>query len=367
MRNKDVLFVIGGLGFGGQERALSTLANSLADRGFRITIICLFVTPMAFPLHDSIQVRWPKIDRSRMNKWKYSLEMLIHVRAVIRQSKAALIVSFGDWYNSFTLVASFGLSRDVILANRMGPELQLGPALEAANKVLYRFAKGIVVQTERAKAIIRKRYRCKSIWVVPNAVEMYQVTEIRRRENVVISVGRLSREKGHATLLKAFARLHAPAWRLQLVGEGPELLNLKALARELCISDSVEFVGRQTDVWAYLSRAEVFVLPSFYEGFPNALVEAMSVPLCCVAADCIAGPREIVDDGSNGFLFTPGDERQLAGILERLVADKEQRVRIEGEAIKVRDRFSKDAAVQQFLRVIESFREEGKSGTQCRS
>ena len=78
-----IVFVIGGLGVGGQERALSTLANSLADRGYRVKIVCLFLTPVAFPLRECIEVVWPEIDRRKMGKILYALRIVRYLRRAI--------------------------------------------------------------------------------------------------------------------------------------------------------------------------------------------------------------------------------------------------------------------------------------------
>jgi len=352
MLDKKIVFVIGGLGFGGQERALSTLANSLADRSYRITIICLFLTPIAFPLRESIAIRWPTINRSQIGKLQYALRALHYLRDAIRQTDADVVVSFGDWYNSFTILSSLGLSRRVVVASRMGPELRLGPLLDTANRLLYRFAKTVIVQTERAKQIVAKRYSCKSITVMPNAVEMYCGPQTGQREKTVISVGRLSREKGHQTLLEAFSKVDAPDWQLELVGDGPERQRLERFAKELGIEERVHFLGSQRDVWRFLAKAEIFVLPSLYEGFPNALVEAMSVPLCCVASDCVAGPREIIAHGESGFLVEPGNEGELAKILARLIRDPELRARTAKKGLTVRNMYGAERIADEWLKTI---------------
>ncbi len=238
-----VVFVIGGLGFGGQERALSTLANLLVDRGHHVTIVCLFLTPVAFPLREGIKVVWPRIDRQKMGKIQYAFRSVRYLRNVIVRADAEVVVSFGDWYNSFTIISLLGSSRRVVVSSRMGPELRLGLVLDTANAVLYRFAAKVMVQTKRAKEIFERRFSCERIFVVPNAVELYGGPKVVERQKVIISIGRLSREKGHGMLLSAFSMLDAPSWRLVLVGDGPERERLECLAIRLGIRERVEFLG----------------------------------------------------------------------------------------------------------------------------
>jgi GalNAc-alpha-(1->4)-GalNAc-alpha-(1->3)-diNAcBac-PP-undecaprenol alpha-1,4-N-acetyl-D-galactosaminyltransferase len=349
-----IVFVIGGLGLGGQERALSTLANSLADRGYRVKIVCLFLTPVAFPLRECIEVVWPEIDRRKMGKILYALRIVRYLRRAIADSDAEVVVSFGDWYNSFTIVSLLGLSRKVVVSSRMGPELKLGLLLDAANVVLYRFAHKVIVQTERAREIFAKRYSCKRIFVVPNAVEMYSGPRESERDKVVVSVGRLSREKGHAVLIKAFSKLDAPSWRLVLIGDGPAREGLESLGNKVGIGERVQFLGSRKDIWDVLAKAEIFVLPSFYEGFPNALIEAMSVPLCCVASDCVAGPSEIIKHGESGFLFQPGSDIELAKILRRIVNDDALRASVAERGLTVRERYAPERVAREWMEALSA-------------
>lgn len=349
---KVICFVIGGLGVGGQERQLITLANAIHASGYHVVIVCLFDTDIVFPISPEIRVIFPGITRGSYSKFMYALRIFFYLRKVLRVARPDVIVSFGDWYNSFTILATRGLERNVYLANLMGPELRLGYLLDNANRLLYRLAKGVIVQTERAKHIIDARFSPREVTVIPNGIEMYPGVPERAKEKIVISVGRLSREKGHQTLLEAFSKVDAPDWQLELVGDGPERQRLERFAKELGIKERVHFLGSQRDVWRFLAKAEIFVLPSLYEGFPNALVEAMSVPLCCVASDCVAGPREIIAHGESGFLVEPGNEGELAKILARLIRDPELRARTAKKGLTVRNMYGAERIADEWLKTI---------------
>lgn len=352
--NKNVLFVIGGLDFGGQERALCTLANSLESRGLGVTIICLFQTPIAFSLNRSIEVVQPAFLRDQLSKYMYALKALAYLRRQVQARSPDVVVSFGDWYNSFTITACLGLGKSVHIASRMGPELKLGRFLELANRFFYRFAESMFVQTDRAKEILSSKYKCKRFCVVPNLVNMAPAIRMAPGEKVVISVGRLSREKGHAILVRAWSRVVAPGWRLRIIGAGPEAGSLKELTEELGLAGSVEFPSALSNIWRDLSNAEIFCLPSFYEGFPNALVEAMSVPLCCVASNCVAGPAELITHGHNGYLFDPGDYNQLANLLGDLVEQHETRQHLAQNALEVRTRLTYDNVLDSWITFLFS-------------
>ena len=141
----------------------------------------------------------------------------------------------------------------------------------------------------------------------------------------VICVGRLSPEKGQTGLLRAFARLRAkhPDAVLRLVGDGPDRDALERLAVELGIDGAVSFAGRlpEQETLAEIARADMLVLPSFMEGLPIVLMEAMALGVPVISSR-IAGIPELVTDGKTGLLFAPSDWDELAQCIERLLSDK---------------------------------------------
>jgi glycosyltransferase involved in cell wall biosynthesis len=142
---------------------------------------------------------------------------------------------------------------------------------------------------------------------------------------ILVCVGRLSPEKGQAGLLEAFARLRERHQELQLhlVGDGPDRPVLEALAADLGIGGQVTFLGRMTenDAIAEIARSDILVLPSFMEGLPIVLMEAMALGVPVVASR-VAGIPELVEDGTGGLLFTPSGWDELARCIERLLTDK---------------------------------------------
>lgn len=98
-------------------------------------------------------------------------------------------------------------------------------------------------------------------------------------------MGRLEKVKGHEYLIKAFAKIEDQDWELSIVGDGSERPYLENLTKVLNIDNKVIFHGHLRDFRKQLSEAKIFVLPSLSEGFPNALIEAMSLPLPCISTD----------------------------------------------------------------------------------
>ena len=133
---------------------------------------------------------------------------------------------------------------------------------------------------------------------------------------VIISAGRLTRQKDFPTLLRAFATLRAKRpCRLVILGEGKDRAKLEALADELGIAADVALPGHVDNPFAWMAAADLFVLSSIWEGFGNVLAEALAVGTPVVATDCPSGPREILRDGRLGPLVTPGDADALASAM----------------------------------------------------
>jgi glycosyltransferase involved in cell wall biosynthesis len=140
----------------------------------------------------------------------------------------------------------------------------------------------------------------------------------------IISVGRLSAEKGQAGLLEAFATVAGsdPDLELILVGDGPERQRLRAITDRLGISGRVIFAGRlgEREALDQIARADILVLSSFMEGLPIVLMEAMATGTAVIASR-VAGIPELVEDGKSGLLFTPSNWDELASCIRRLAGD----------------------------------------------
>jgi glycosyltransferase involved in cell wall biosynthesis len=145
----------------------------------------------------------------------------------------------------------------------------------------------------------------------------------------ILAIGRLDAQKGFDVLLNAFAvvRRHYP-WRLVLVGDGPEREALHALARRSGLDDAVEWIGAIRNPFPYYRWADLVVMPSRFEGFPNVALEAMSCGKPVICANCKTGPREVTQNGRYGMLVKVNDVDSLAEAILTLGADAERRVQL---------------------------------------
>jgi len=187
----------------------------------------------------------------------------------------------------------------------------------------------------------------------PNRIRAETMSEFgwKEADPFIISVGRLEPEKNYELLIRAVERLRArfPAIRCLLVGEGRSREQLVSLAESLDLGDRVKLAGARDDIADLLGAADIFVLSSFKEGLPVALLEAMAAGKGIVATS-VGGIPEAIRGGENGFLVPSGDLDALAEAIGRLAADTALRERL-GRA--ARAEAMRAYAIEKIVRRIE--------------
>ncbi len=321
---------------GGAERAMLDVARGLAQRGLPVDMA---LVQAKGPYLDLLPggVRLIDLDSRRC------LTSLPRLLRYMRRERPRLLISTLPEANTVALIARRALGGRVPVAARRANTftmeyanaalkdrvtLRLERRLLSSADVVVVNSHGVADDLKRsAPAISRQVHVIHNPVVWPDHAEK-AMAPVKHPwfggagPPVVLSAGRLTPTKGHATLLEAFAELvkSRPA-RLVTLGEGPERGRLLELARKLGIERSVDFPGFQVNPFGYMARAKVFALASTYEGFPNVLVQAMACGTPVVSTDCASGPREILEGGRWGRLAPVGDHHALAkAMLETLDA-----------------------------------------------
>ncbi len=325
--------VIAHLGIGGAQKVLVTLANAWAERGWRVTLIAVGGSVDSyFPVHprvirQSLDLKAPSSNLA--SALRNNARRLLQLRRVVRASRPDVVLSFLSATNVLTMLATRGLGVPVIVSERSDPQRQALPAAWRALRWLtYPMARHVVVQGEQARAGLAWPSRARSV-VARNPVLL--PTGMRPRDQpVVVGVGRLVPLKRFDLLIRAFAANAAafPDWRLVVWGDGPERSRLEALALELGLADRVALPGRTAMPGAWLDHAGIFALTSRYEGFPNALAEAMAAGLAVLSTACPVGPRAMIRHEVDGLLVGNGDLQELSDALGRLMSDPALRRRL---------------------------------------
>lgn len=343
-----LLFFIASLQCGGAERVSATLCNRLAGDGWDVTVATFDdgTVPPFFPLDPGVRHVALGLQRTStgvLHSVANNLRRLPRLRRFVAAERPDRIVSFIDGTNVLALLAAAGTGIPVVVSERIDPAHHTIPLpWRVLRRLTYPRARAIVLQTRASAAYFPASWASR-IAVVPNPVPPAppppRPVEPERR---IVAMGRLERQKGFDLLLRAFepvARAH-PDWNLVILGEGPERGALERQAAAPGLAGRVALPGREADAAAALRRSSLFVLSSRYEGFPNALCEAMACGLPVVSFDCPSGPREIVRDGVDGVLVPPGDVAALAAAIEALVADPARRSALGGRAAEISERFS---------------------------
>jgi glycosyltransferase involved in cell wall biosynthesis len=170
---------------------------------------------------------------------------------------------------------------------------------------------------------------------------------------IITTVGRLSRQKNHRLLLKAVSLIRQnERVRLWLIGDGEERARLQDLARTLGLEEDILFWGFQANPYKYVARSAVFVLSSLYEGFPNALIEAMAVGVPVVSTDCPTGPSEIIEHGRTGLLVPVNDTRAMADAILCIMQDQQLARTLVANASRSVERFDFSTTVRMFQEAI---------------
>jgi glycosyltransferase involved in cell wall biosynthesis len=265
------------------------------------------------------------------------------LRRRFQERRPRAIISFLGGYNIETLLAARGLGIRVVISERNDPALQrLGPPWQRLRPKIYPEAD--LVTANSAGALQHMPYvpEAKRRQVANPLSIPHCPPQIERGQNRLVYVGRLIEQKAPEVLLEAFAQVAdaLPEWRLDIVGDGNMRTELEAVVRARNLAGRVSFHGQQADVFPFLFSASIFVLPSRFEGMPNAMLEAMGCGLAIIVSDASPGPLELIQHEKTGLVVPVDDAKALADAMRRLCNDEPLRGRLQQAASKVAERMA---------------------------
>ncbi len=312
-----VLFVIATLDSGGAERVVTHLANYLSGT-HQVAIATFWNEEPFYPL--SAEVEYIRLDimkntRGLVEKARYFAKRVHALQKLMQKHDPDVVVSFLSETNIIATVAAKLAKKPIVISERIAHGFLQLRYLRVARQLVYPLADALVTQTEGDK---QNYSYLSNVHVIPNPLPVLNCPDIPK-ERIILGVGRLEEQKGFADLVEAFVQADLSNWRLVIAGEGSQRERLERLIARLG-ADNIELIGRQRDIWSWYARASVFAMTSRYEGFPNALLEAMACGCGCVSYDCPYGPAELLGEG-RGILLDADDKMGLASALRHLADD----------------------------------------------
>lgn len=342
-----LILVISSLGTGGAQRALSYLANNFISKGYKVTLITIdsHESKPFYKLNsniDLIQINQVNVGNFLLTRPFNIVKRIIKLRNTVKGINPNVIISFIDIINMTTLLATVGLKIPVIISERTNPHFHPIPLLyKKIRPIIYKLANKIVVQTESASSYFKKNLQSK-IQIIPNVVKhAIKRKKIKKEFKSIITIGRLDLNKNQACLIKAFNNISDlyPYVSIYIYGEGTEFGNLQNLINTLNLGKKVFLLGDTDKIYKKLLGADLFVFTSLYEGFPNALCEAMSVGLPVIASNC-SGNVDIIIDKFNGRIFPSNNIEKLSEIIAELIDDYSQRKFLGENASKISQKYN---------------------------
>ena len=358
-----VAFFLPHLGGGGTEKAVVTLANGLAARGYAVDMILVrWVGQLTVGLSKNVRT----IELKAVDSY-LALPALIKY---LRKERPRVLISALDLTNLVALIARKLSGSQTLTVIRIENTLSaqrrtwwkkrlektlLSWMYPKADRIIA-VSKAVAVDAARYTGIAPSR-----INVIYNPVlgEEQPRTEQAAHIHpwladgcppVILGVGRLAEQKDFSTLLRAFALVHLERdARLIILGEGEQRERLTALADELKVREDIDMPGFRENASVFMQHSKVFVLSSIYEGLPTVLIEALASGCPVVSTDCPGGAREILADGQYGELVPPGDAEAMARAMLKIMDGVRKQVDPEWLA-----QFRTEHVLEQNIRMLES-------------
>ena len=334
---RKIMFHINSLGKGGAERVVSLLSGEFVKDNIEVVLATEWVEAEEYSVSEKVKRIHVGLDEklekaSSLSKQWYRVANL---RKAIKQEKPDMVLSFCIKANYRATMATTGLHVPVITSVRSDPKVDyVGKKNEIVNKLFFNKADGCVFQTQEAMEFFDEVLQKKSTIICNPVNEKFLNAKRQAPKKKIVCVGRLVRSKNQMLLVKAFEQVlkKYPEYQLYFYGDGSndeckELLIDYVNKTEVLVEDvagkehphkkalkeAVHFMGISNSLEKEIADAAMFVLPSDYEGMPNALMEAMTLGLPVISTDCpCGGSRYWIEHKVNGQLFPVRDENALA-------------------------------------------------------
>lgn len=354
-----IVQVMPDFGLAGAETMVENLSCGLAAEGCDVLVISFFDLHTA--ITERIENRGIKI-KYLGKKRGFDPSIISKMRKIIKAYQPDVIHTH-RYVLPYAFLASMGFKAKRVHTVHNVAQKEQTKVGKNINRVLFRYFNVVpVALSKEIQRTIQEVYGLPDnrIPVVFNGIDLSRciVKESYARKDTftVLHIGRFMDVKNHELLLRSFARFkgqHSDA-RLQLLGDGELKENMMQLAGQLNITDAVEFAGLQSNVYPWLHNADVFILPSKFEGMPMTLIEAMGTGLPIIASN-VGGIPDILSSQKEALLIEPKEEKIIEA-LEMVYSDAKKREYWGRNALQRSSLFSSQAMARKYLQLYSSGR-----------
>lgn len=327
-----IVFTIPSLGKGGAERVVSNLANYLVGKKHSVAIVVNNAKNVSYDIDKKVQII-ELDDKNKRNPISKNLRRINKIIQYSNKSKPDVIISFLPMPSFRVLYIKEKINCKIIVSDRNNPKIEYGKfPNNLLMKKLYKKADGFVFQTEQQKSYFSKQIQNKSVIIAnPLKEEFLKVKSVDKKENTIITVGRLVNQKNHKLLIDAFNEIKNKYkdYKLKIVGEGPLKSELNDYIDKLNLKNQVELCGVVDNISELLVKSKLFVLSSDYEGMPNALMEAMACGMACISTNCpCGGPDFLIDNNQNGILVDVKDKDEMVKAIDNVLSNEKLMIKL---------------------------------------
>jgi len=361
---KKIMFHLNSLGKGGAERVVSLLANEFAKNNVEVVIATEWYSDEEYELNKRVKRIHAGLSEEDEKASRVAKQWIRirNLRTVLLQERPDVLISFCVKANYRAMMASMGTKIPVIVSVRNDPKIDyVGKVNRLMNKLFMNRAAGCVFQTEEAKEFFDTVLQEKSTIICNPVNEKYLQAERKKTEKKIVCVGRLVAQKNQMLLVNAFEEIleRHEEYELYLYGDGSddeckeELLQYVNSSRLL--RNHIHFMGLSSTLEKDMADAAMFVLPSNYEGMPNALMEAMALGLPVISTDCpCGGSRYWIEPGITGQLVPVKNIKSMVQAMEYYISNPEEAENM-GQKARLRlKEATMDKVFEQWMGYIEA-------------
>ncbi len=364
-KTKKYLFLITGMVMGGAERVMATIANEFAKRGNEVLIVTLKDSSSAYRLDSRVKIVGTKGNIQSKYKLIRVLKLILsgikgffYYLHYLKTYKPDVVLSFLTYSNLLAVITRLLFVRNVpvVISERADP-LKRGNTIKKICEFIYPKADCLVCQSKRVGNYFRKLDGKANIKIIPNPVNLECVAQTvpEKRRNAIIAVGRLNTQKNFILLMEGFQEIKSgySDYIVEIYGQGPEYNNLNKKIHDLHIENNIFLMSIKNNVMQSVNDAKLFVMTSDYEGFPNALVEAMASGLPVISTDFPTGvAKELIKDGVNGYVVPRNDKKELAKAMVKILSSPELQESMSKENRKIIKHLDTDKIIDKWRAVL---------------